>query len=159
VREHVSTLQHVYGRAPYFEQEWAWLRPLYESCEELELLTDVNEAFLRKICERLGIATPLRRSSEFHTPSGKNERLIAICSQAGATEYVSGPAARGYMDEGLWRENGIAVRYKAYDGYPEYEQMHGPFEHGVSILDLIFCAGPDARRYVHSAHPLETASV
>jgi hypothetical protein len=35
-----------------------------------------------------------------------------------------------------------------YGGYPEYAQLHPPFVHGVSILDLLFNCGPDARRYM-----------
>ena len=31
-----------------------------------------------------------------------------------------------------------------YDGYPEYPQLHGGFEHAVSVLDLLFNTGPDA---------------
>jgi hypothetical protein len=159
VREHLATLQHVYARAPFFEEEWAWLRPLYESCEGIEHLSEVNEAFLHAICKRLEITTPLRRSSEFDAPPGKNERLIAICRRMGASEYLSGPAARAYMDEDLWLRSGVRVRYKSYGGYPEYPQMYGEFEHGVSIIDLLFCTGPDARRHFKSASELEPADV
>jgi len=37
--------------------------------------------------------------------------------------------------------------YKQYS-YPEYPQLYPPFEHGVSVLDLLFNAGPDARSYI-----------
>ena len=37
-----------------------------------------------------------------------------------------------------------------YSGYPEYPQLHGPFEHGVSIVDLLFNTGPDAHLYMKS---------
>jgi hypothetical protein len=63
------------------------------------------------------------------------------------------------MDEDLWRRNGVAVQYKSYQGYPEYAQLNGEFEHGVTILDLLFCTGPQARRFLKSACALETASV
>lgn len=33
-----------------------------------------------------------------------------------------------------------------YSGYAEYEQLHPPFEHGVSILDLIFNEGDNATK-------------
>ena len=35
-----------------------------------------------------------------------------------------------------------------YSGYPEYPQLHPPFEHAVTVLDLIFNTGPDAPRYM-----------
>jgi hypothetical protein len=74
----------------------------------------------------------------------KSERLVDLCRRAGATEYLSGPTARGYLDEGLFNEAGIEVFWMNYDGYPEYDQLYPPFEHHVTILDLIFHTGAQA---------------
>ena len=81
---------------------------------------------------------------------GKTERLVDLCRQAGATEYISGPSAKDYIDEGLFRQEGITLRYMDYSGYPEYTQLFGPFEHGVSIIDLIFNEGAHAPDYLKS---------
>ena len=43
---------------------------------------------------------------------------------------------------------GIQVQFADYSGYPEYPQPWPPFEHHVSVLDLLFCTGPDATRYM-----------
>lgn len=67
--------------------------------------------------------------------------------QAGATEYLSGPAARSYLDENLFADAGVAVRWFDYPAYPEYPQQWGDFVHGVTVLDVLFNCGPDARRY------------
>ena len=48
---------------------------------------------------------------------------------------------------------GIKVSFANYAGYPEYSQLHGPFEHGVSILDLLFNTGRDAMRYMKPLLP------
>jgi hypothetical protein len=37
-----------------------------------------------------------------------------------------------------------------YSGYPEYAQLYPPFEHAVTVLDLLFHIGPDAPRYMKS---------
>jgi hypothetical protein len=37
-----------------------------------------------------------------------------------------------------------------YSGYPEYNQLYPPFEHGVTVLDLIFNEGANARKYMKS---------
>jgi hypothetical protein len=42
------------------------------------------------------------------------------------------------------------VAYMDYEGYPVYPQLHGEFDHHVSILDLLFCTGRDARTYMKS---------
>ena len=67
-----------------------------------------------------------------------------ICGQAGATEYLSGPSARVYLDQSLFEEAGIDVIWMDYDGYPEYDQLYPPFEHRVTVLDLIFHTGAGA---------------
>ncbi len=42
----------------------------------------------------------------------------------------------------------IKVEWMDYSGYPEYPQMDGPFEHAVSILDLIFNTGSSAGSFM-----------
>ena len=44
----------------------------------------------------------------------------------------------------------MQIAYADYSGYPEYPQLFPPFDHRVSVLDLIFNAGPDATRYMVS---------
>jgi hypothetical protein len=87
---------------------------------------------------------------DYYLVEGKTERLVGLCRQAGATEYLSGPSARGYINESLFAEAGIAVCYMDYSGYPEYEQLYPPFEHNVSVIDLIFNTGQNAPRYMLS---------
>ena len=51
------------------------------------------------------------------------------------------------MDQ-VFDDAGVQLRYMDYAGYPEYPQLHGPFTHNVSILDLLFMTGPDAPQYM-----------
>jgi WbqC-like protein family len=154
VDEHMNALRHSYRSAPHFHKEWPWIQAIYEACRAEDLLTRINERFIRAICDRLDIRTPIHRSTEFDLTTGKNERLIHLCGQIGATEYLSGPAARDYMRLDEWQAQGINVLYKSYDGFPQYEQPFPPFEDGVTILDLLFCTGPEAGRYFRSPVPV-----
>ena len=45
---------------------------------------------------------------------------------------------------------GIGVRWMDYSAYPEYHQLYPPFEHAVSVIDLLFNEGPNAWRYMKS---------
>ena len=71
-----------------------------------------------------------------------------LCKQMGASEYISGPSAKNYIDENAFAEQGIKVSWFDYSGYPEYAQLWGEFVHGVSILDLLFNCGKDAPKYM-----------
>ncbi len=81
---------------------------------------------------------------------GQTEKLLGICQQAGADVYLSGPAAKEYFDEAVSEEMGISVEWMDYSGYTVYGQLYSPFEHGVTILDLIFNEGPNATNYMKS---------
>lgn len=147
---HWKTIVHAYGRAPHFDVYQESLHALYEQCTEA-LLSRINRAFLEQICELLGIRTPFVWSTEYQASGARTERLVALCRSASATTYVSGPTARDYIDESLFHEAGIELRYMDYAGYPEYEQLHPPFEHAVSIVDLLVHTGEEARRFLKSA--------
>ena len=147
---HWQTIAHAYGRAPFFDAYRDRLHALYERRTEA-LLSDVNRELLQGLCQILGIETAFTSSSDYDAHGAKTERLVALCRSASATTYLSGPSARAYMDESLFHDVGIEVQYMDYGGYPEYDQLYPPFEHEVSILDLVVHTGTEARRFLKSA--------
>jgi len=148
-KKHWSLIEHNYSKAPFFKVYKSFFEDLYLSSYEA-FLSEVNHRFIVAISNWLGISTKISWSSDFECVEGKNERLISLCKQAGATEYISGPAARGYIQESLFEESGIKVTWMNYTDYPEYNQLFPPFEHGVSIIDLIFNEGPNAKQFMKS---------
>ncbi len=143
---HLKTLYHAYGAAPSFDASWPLVEGLYDAPPSM--LSEVNRSFVATICETLGITTTLSVSTDYETVEGADECLLVLTEQAGGDHYVSGPTARGRLDESIFDEAGVSVSYFDYDGYPEYDQPHPPFEHAVTILDLLFCVGADAPRYM-----------
>ena len=113
-------------------------------------MSHINYRFLNSICEILGITTKLSLSMDYNLVEGKVERLVDLCKQAGATEYLTGPAAKAYIEDDLFTKEGIGLENMDYSGYPEYNQLFPPFEHSVSVIDLIFNEGPNATNYMKS---------
>ena len=146
--KHWATLQTSYARAPFFDMVAEVLAPVYARLGDEERLSAINHQLIVAISGLLGITTPLSWSTDYGAPAGKNERLIELCRKAGASRYLSGPNARGYIDEGQFAEAGVTVEFADYSGYPEYPQLYPPFEHAVSVVDLLFSTGPDATRYM-----------
>jgi len=144
---HWKTLVHNYSRAPHFEEIAAWLEPLYLK-ESYTHLSPLNSRFIGVVCNYLGIKTVIRNSWDYILLSDKTESLANLCVQTGSTEYISGPAARGYIEEHIFTERGIKLTWFDYSGYQEYSQLWGKFIHGVSILDLLFNCGKEAPRYM-----------
>lgn len=147
-KDHWATISANYARAPFYKAYADTVAPLYAPRAEVERLSDVNHRFIVTLCGLLGITTPIRWSTDYGAPAGKNERLIELCLKTGATDYLSGPNASGYLDTAMFAAAGIRVQFADYSGYPEYSQPWPPFEHHVSVLDLLFSTGPDATRYM-----------
>ncbi len=145
--QHWNSIVHSYSKAKFFKTYRELFEDLYLDTEEC-FLSQTNYRFITGICELLDINTKISWSMDYRLVEGKTERLIGLCKQTGATEYFSGPAAKDYIEEDLFKREGIALHYMDYSGYPEYVQLFPPFQHHLSIVDLIFNEGPNATRYM-----------
>jgi hypothetical protein len=145
--DHWRTLLSNYGRAPFFSRLAGELEALYLD-RQYTHLSQLNRTLIEWVCSKLGISTLITDSSAYELVDGKTERLLEICRQAGATEYLSGPAAADYLEISLFEAAGLRVRFFDYTGYPPYPQLWGEFEHGVTILDLLLNCGPEAAAYL-----------
>ncbi|OJA88405.1 WbqC family protein [Burkholderia ubonensis] len=144
--QHWKRLQQNYARAPHFARYADTLEALYLG-RRYDTLSELNRTLLTWVNEQLEIGTRISSSSDYDLHGDRTEKLLNLCVQAGATEYLSGPAARSYLDESLFAQANVAVRWFDYPAYPEYPQQWGAFVHGVTVLDVLFNCGPDARRY------------
>lgn len=147
-QRHWQTLCRFYARAPHFAR-------YRDFCEELYLrrawsnLSELNQYCIRRLAsEFLGISAVFRDSREFQTAGAGQDRLLCILRQLGAGVYVSGPSAQQYIQRQAFADAGVELRYKDYAGYPEYPQLFGKFEHGVTVLDMLFNLGPEAPDYI-----------
>ena len=148
-KKHWQQIKQNYSKSKYFSDYKDVFEELYMTCDE-EYLSQINYKFITTINEILGITTKIRWSSEFDLIDGQTEKLLGICKDCDADVYISGPAAKDYFDEDLAKKENIQVEWMDYSGYKEYEQLHPPFEHGVSILDLIFNEGSNATKFMKS---------
>ncbi len=142
-KNHWAKIQQAYSKATYFKQYKEPFEQFYRNNTE-QHISLVNFELISIINNLLGIGTKITWSTDYLLSEGKNERITDLVKQAGGGEYVSGPAAKAYMDEPVFTAAGINVSWMDYSGYPEYTQLYPPFEHGVTVLDLIFNEGPNA---------------
>jgi len=149
---HWKTLAQNYRRAPHFDEIATWIEPMYLTASYTHL-SQLNRSFIEAVCAYLGIETVISNSWDYALLDSKTERLADICAQAGGTEYISGPAAKDYIEERVFTERDIKLTWFGYSGYPEYPQLWGEFTHGVTILDLLFNCGKDAHRYMRYVRP------
>src|SRR5262249_31594608 len=137
-RKHLGTLRHFYGAASYTTKYLPDLEQVLAS--RWDRLVDLDLALIELICGWLGLHRPVARVSELGVGGGPTERLIALCRHFGAGRYLTGDAARDYLDVTAFAHHGIEVEWQQYH-HPVYRQPHGEFLPYLSVLDLIFNCG------------------
>lgn len=147
-RKHYNTLVTNYSKAPFFPLFHDFLKDFYLD-HEWNNLSDLNRYLIIRISQDyLGIKTKFSSSREYASQGSGHEKLLSLLQSAGAEYYVSGPAAKSYIHAEDYSAAGIELHWKDYSGYPEYKQLHEPFCHNVSILDLLFNTGEKAPEYI-----------
>jgi hypothetical protein len=146
--KHWKTLSNAYSKAPFFSQYREFFKELYLG-RRWEMLYLMNRTFVEKISQEiLGIKTIFSDSTDYDAQGRKQGRLLDIIEKARADTYLSGPAAKNYIDEDEFHRQNISLEWMDYSGYPEYPQLYGEFTHTVTILDLLFNVGNEAPWYI-----------
>lgn len=139
-RKHWEAIRHTYTGAPFFAEHARFFEDAYR--REWRYLADLCAHVTRYLLEQFDIRTKTLRSSELNAGGAKDDLVLNICRQLGATRYLSGPLGRRYLDEDKFRAAGIVVGYHDYQ-HPRYPQCGGSgFEAGMAAIDLLFNRGP-----------------
>jgi hypothetical protein len=154
VRKYQGTLEHAYGRAPF----WTDIRDVVWPCLQPSptALVSLNLALIESIRSYLDISVEAVRSSSMAVDAfAGSDLILAICEKLGADVYISGPDGRDYLDADAFEGRSIRVTYHDYE-HPVHGQMHGGFVSHLSVLDLIGNCGPGSRAIVRDGCPVET---
>ena len=148
--KHWKTICHNYSHAVRFEKYREKFEKAYEVVSGMDLLFEINIYFIKFIVEILGIKTEFSQSGQYRLTGNRSEKIISACKQAGADIYITGPAAKSYIDTQLFKAEGFSLVWMDYSGYPQYKQLFTPFDHKVSIIDLIFNEGTETKKFLKS---------
>lgn len=151
-QKHWASILQNYSKAKYFKDYKEIFENLYLTSNE-EYLSHINYKFILLINQILGIKTKISLSSNYKLVGEKTKKLINLCKQCCADEYISGPLAKNYIEEVLFYKENIKLTWIDYSGYSEYNQLYPRFEHAVSIIDLIFNEGHNATHFMKSFKP------
>lgn len=143
---HWQTIKVNYKKSEFFNEISEFLEPLYLK-NNFKYLSEINYNFIHSICSYLQISTKISNSNDYEIIEGKSERLASICAQSNSTVYISGNAAKSYLDEDLFNDNNIMVKWFEYKEYKEYNQLWGSFIQNLSIIDLLFNCGPHSKDF------------
>lgn len=140
--QHWNQIRETYKKSPYYNSVAEHLQKTYEAAASEVYLSRINRLFLENICILLEIKTHIRWSTDFFEAKdldsfSSSERLLNLTCAAGGKQYISGSSAKDYLDQSLFKEKEVEVCWFNYPKYPEYTQLHDPFNQEVSVVDTL----------------------
>ncbi|MCE3268197.1 MAG: hypothetical protein K0R49_449 [Burkholderiales bacterium] len=147
---HYQNIVNAYKKSPYFHDYVSLLEKIYLKQKWVNL-SEFNIYVTKLICEILGIKTKFINSKDLLTSGNKDDKLIEICKNVGADFYLSGPAAKDYINNQKFVDAKIQLAYINYN-YPMYKQLYGEFNHYVTVLDLLLNCGEDSVNYIKNGN-------
>ena len=151
--KHFQSICQSYNKAPCF----SYVKPLLEDMllyRTWGSLSELNQSFITRVSkDMLELPTVFARSGDFQVGGARVERLVNLLQTVGATSYLSGPAAKAYLTGDPFREAGITLEFMDYSRYPVYDQLHGTFEHHVSVIDLLSMIGSESVQWLAPQTP------
>jgi hypothetical protein len=149
--KHIRSIEAAYAKAPFFDR---YAPELFERLRRPhEFLADLTIGLIDWIAATLGIETKRLRSSTLEATGAKADLLADICTRLGAMRYVSPIGSKDYLSASdAFDRIGVPVVYNEY-AHPTYPQIHGAFEPYLSVIDLLFNAGPDSLEIIRRGQP------
>jgi len=141
--EHLKIIETSYKKSLYFNIVFPKIYEIYESIETLYLYK-INQILIEKICNLLEIKTNFINSRDIVTKNNNNnasKKILDICKNLNSDYYVTGPAAKNYLDEDLFYKQSIKVHWFNYKIEKEYQQFSENFVGNLSIIDSLMHCG------------------
>ena len=141
-KKHCEAIRCNYSRSIFFATYYPYFESIYQ--KRWEFLLDLCYETTTYLKEVLDITTPTSKSSDLSVEGAKADLILNICQEMGATHYLTGSLARGYLSEKDFSQKGIGLEYQEYD-HPNYSQRYPGFMPSLSIIDLLFNVGDKSR--------------
>ena len=131
-RIHWNALQSAYSESPFFEYYADDIRPFFE--QKYDFLVDFNEAIRQKMCELIDIHPSVEYTQEFLSPQ-----------EISSTTHH--PIIHDFRDVINAKHPQPDADFEVKRYWQVFQHKHG-FLPNLSILDLLFCMGPESVFYL-----------
>jgi len=143
LKKHQSAILQSYAKTAYKDSLHSKLENFYQDISG-QNLGQVLKKNLEFFLHELAIdRSEIVYSSEMNAHGTKSELVLNICQELNATQYLSGPFGRDYLDISSFKKNRIEIVFHDYR-HPVYRQTGGEFHPYLSILDLLFNEGSNS---------------
>jgi hypothetical protein len=132
----LNQFKNAYQKAPYFNQTFPLIEQIVRYRDE-NLFTYLHNS-IRKICEHLGIDTPIRVSSTIAVDDSlKNEnKVLALCEAVGGGGYINALGGMELYSQEAFKKKEIELKFIKSLPF-EYKQFGNTFIPWLSIIDVM----------------------
>lgn len=132
----LKSIDHAYQKAPFFSP----VRNLIIDSLEAEnpSIAHLGIRSLQQVCQYLGIQTQIIESSTVYQNEAlkAEERIVDICRQEGATEYINVSGGMELYEKDYFARNGIKLSFIKSNSI-SYGQYAHEFVPWLSIIDVL----------------------
>jgi hypothetical protein len=144
----LTTINSAYAKAPYFQSTYEHIKEILEfgiTPEGLNL-ADFLENAIKKTATKLGIDTPIMRSSQEVKLDGSYRRehlVIAYCKKRNADEYYNAIGGTKLYFQKFFEDSGVALSFVKTNEDISYKQFTDTFVPNLSIIDVMMFCSPE----------------
>jgi hypothetical protein len=143
--KNLNLLYQNYNNALFFDEIFSFLKELYNY--QFEKMIDFNIKSIEMLMNLFNIKIETVLASTLNPAGRRNELLVDLLKNVGATHYLSGVGARDYFDPEPFDKANIKVIWQDFK-HPVYPQLHGEFIPYLSSIDLLFNCGIEKGREI-----------
>lgn len=151
-RSHISKLDAAYGNLDHYKILRPQIHSVLEQAGTYRYLTEVNHYLCNWLFNLLQINTAVKDSRQFPSTKTRSARLSEICSAVSAGKYISGPAAKSYLEVNQFDNQKVQVEWVDYSRLPQ-KQVGLFSDDGYSVVHDLAVFGVDETIRLTSFQP------
>lgn len=147
-RKHWKSLALNYRYSPYFEYYAEGIQEILFTSHKK--LAGLNTALILHLTDLLKLNCRIDLGSRLAVEWGTAEKIVALLQHINYQTYLTNPESGKYLNSKVFERAGLALNIDN-TSLPAYHQQFGKFIPDLSILDLLFNLGPEARRFFNNS--------
>ena len=147
---HLKIIESHYSKSEYFEETYKFVKNCFDKLDTNNL-SDINKFLIIEISRYLGFKTKFLDSKtiKINSTNDPSQRIFEIANARKAKIYVTGPAAKNYLNENKFTNNSINVEWFDYKDTKVYNQSYQYFIPNLSIIDCMMNCGKYTELYLN----------
>ena len=147
--KHISNIENFYKKSPYFDLYFKEIKSIL--LQEYDNISELSIALILKFMDILEINTKVLYSSEICKDIELQgiDKIFYMLKKLKTKEYISsdGPGSMRYIKDNDFVKNNIKLTWQKFE-HPTYKQTYEEFISHLSIIDLLFNCGKNAKKYI-----------